>query len=40
METALEDLVQQAKEGKKDALESLVRRIQDRIYGLSLRMLG
>ncbi len=40
METALEDLVQQAKDGKKDALESLVRRIQDRVYGLALRMLG
>jgi RNA polymerase sigma factor (sigma-70 family) len=40
MEPALEDLVQQAKDGKKDALESLVRRIQDRVYGLALRMLG
>ena len=40
METALEDLVQQAKDGKKEALESLVRRIQDRVYGLALRMLG
>jgi hypothetical protein len=40
METALEDLVKQAKDGKKEALESLVRRIQDRVYGLSLRMLG
>jgi len=36
---ALEVLVQQAKEGDKDALEELVRRIQDRIYGLALRML-
>ena len=40
MEATLEDLVQQAKNGKKDALESLVRRIQDRVYGLALRMLG
>jgi RNA polymerase sigma factor (sigma-70 family) len=40
METALEDLVQQAKDGKKEALEALVRRIQDRVYGLALRMLG
>ena len=36
---SLEILVQQAKEGDKDALEELVRRIQDRIYGLALRML-
>ena len=40
METALEDLVQQAKDGNKEALESIVRRIQDRVYGLALRMLG
>jgi RNA polymerase sigma factor (sigma-70 family) len=40
METALEDLVQQAKDGRKEALEAIVRRIQDRVYGLSLRMLG
>jgi hypothetical protein len=40
MEPTLVDLVQQAKEGNKKALESLVRRIQDRIYGLALRMLG
>ncbi len=40
METTLEELVQQAKDGKKEALESLVRRIQDRVYGLALRMLG
>ena len=40
METALEDLVQQARDGKKDTLESLVGRIQDRVYGLALRMLG
>ena len=40
METTLEDLVQQAKDGNRDALESLVGRIQDRVYGLALRMLG
>jgi len=40
METSLEDLVQQAKDGKKEALEALVRGIQDRVYGLALRMLG
>lgn len=38
-EPALEGLVEQAKEGDKDALEDLVRRIQDRIYGLAIRML-
>jgi len=38
-EPALEMLVEQAKEGDKDALEDLVRRIQDRIYGLAIRML-
>ncbi|MFC1888245.1 RNA polymerase sigma factor [Thermodesulfobacteriota bacterium] len=40
MEPTLEDLVQQAKDGNKEALESLVQRIQDRVYGLALRMLG
>jgi RNA polymerase sigma factor (sigma-70 family) len=40
MEPALEDLVQLAKDGNKKALESLIRRIQDRVYGLALRMLG
>ncbi len=40
MKATLEDLVQQAKEGSREALESLVLGIQDRIYGLALRMLG
>ncbi len=40
MELALEDLVQQAKDGNKKSLESLIRRIQDRVYRLALRMLG
>jgi RNA polymerase sigma factor (sigma-70 family) len=40
MESALEDLVQKTKEGSREALESLIRAVQDRIYGLALRMLG
>lgn len=40
MESTLEDLVQQAKEGSRESLESLILAIQDRIYGLALRMLG
>lgn len=40
MKSTIENLVQQAKEGHRDALEELVRRIQDRVYGLALRMLG
>jgi len=40
MDITLEDLVQQAKEGSREALESVVQGIQDRIYGLALRMLG
>lgn len=40
MASTHEDLVQQAKEGSREALESLVKGIQDRIYGLALRMLG
>jgi len=39
VEPALENLVEQAKGGDRDALEELVRRIQDRVYGLALRML-
>jgi RNA polymerase sigma factor (sigma-70 family) len=35
-----ETLVEQARKGDKHALEALIRRIQDRIYGLALRMLG
>lgn len=38
-ETNFERLVHLAKEGKKDALEELVRGIQDRIYNLALRTL-
>jgi RNA polymerase sigma factor (sigma-70 family) len=36
---SLESLVGLAKEGQRSALEELVRRIQDRIYGLALRTL-
>ncbi|MHB9098158.1 MAG: sigma factor [Syntrophales bacterium] len=39
VETAIEDLVEQAKMGNKDVLEEIIRRIQDRLYGLALRML-
>lgn len=39
MANSLESLVERAKEGEKRALEELVLRIQDRIYGLALRML-
>jgi len=39
VETTLENLVGQAREGDKNALEELVKSIQDRIYGLALRML-
>jgi RNA polymerase sigma factor (sigma-70 family) len=40
MELTFEDLVQQAKGGNRAALESLIRGIQDLVYGLALRMLG
>jgi RNA polymerase sigma factor (sigma-70 family) len=40
MDATLEDLVRQTKDGDQDALESIVRGIQDRVYGLALRMLG
>jgi len=39
VESTLEYLVRKAKEGDKNALEELIRRIQDRIYRLALRML-
>ncbi len=38
-ETALEELVEEAKQGNKGVLEEIIRRIQDRVYGLALRML-
>lgn len=39
MELPSPDLVQQAVDGDKDALEALVRQIQDPIYALAIRML-
>lgn len=36
----LEQYVRQAKNGDRQALETVVRGIQDKIYGLALRMLG
>jgi RNA polymerase sigma factor (sigma-70 family) len=39
IEPTLESLVNLAKAGNKESLEAIVRRIQDRLYGLSLRML-
>lgn len=40
MEPTLETLVEQAKDGDRKALEAVVERIQDRVYGLAIRMLG
>src|SRR5437588_10942350 len=39
LEPRLDHLVEQAREGNEEALEAVVRAIQDRIYNLSLRML-
>ena len=39
MEFSNEELVDQAKGGDKDALETLIQRIQNRIYNLAVRML-
>src|SRR5258708_32569903 len=39
MEESLEDLVRRAREGDRVSLEHLVSAIQDRVYGLALRML-
>jgi len=39
MDTKLNTLVSQIRQGDKDALEEFVRLIQDKVYGLSLRML-
>jgi len=35
----IEDLVEQAKTGNKNVLEEIIRRIQDNVYGLAIRML-
>ena len=40
MTSNLEQYVRQAKNGDRQALETVVCRIQDKIYGLALRMLG
>ncbi len=40
MNQPLEDLVEAAKEGDKAALDSLIEAIQDRVYGLAMRMLS
>lgn len=37
--SGLEQLVEQAREGDKEALEAVVRGVQDRVYNLALRML-
>jgi RNA polymerase sigma factor (sigma-70 family) len=39
VEASLEQLVTQASNGDKFALEKMVRQIQDKVYGLALRML-
>ena len=39
MDAAIETLVELAKRGDKGALETLIRKIQDRVYGLAIRML-
>jgi RNA polymerase sigma factor (sigma-70 family) len=39
VKSSLEDLARKSREGDKSALEELIRRIQDRIHGISLRML-
>jgi len=40
MKLNTEELAQRAKDGNRDALEHLIMRIQDKIYGLALKMLG
>jgi len=40
MTSNLENLVESAKQGNKDALEILLLKIKDRVFGLSIRMLG
>ncbi len=39
MEPVSQELVARAQDGERTALEEIVRRIQDRVYGLALRML-
>jgi RNA polymerase sigma factor (sigma-70 family) len=40
MTGSIEALVQRAKEGSRDALDAVIESIRDRVYALSLRMLG
>ena len=40
MTSNLENLVESAKKGNKDALEILLLKIKDRVFGLAVRMLG
>jgi len=40
MDSTIENLVEQARDGDREALEQLVEKIQDRIYGLAIRMLS
>ncbi|MEW6529469.1 MAG: RNA polymerase sigma factor [Thermodesulfobacteriota bacterium] len=40
MDVTLEQLVEDAKDGDNEALEEIVRRVQDRVYGLAIRMLS
>jgi len=39
VETTMADMVERAKMGDKHALEEIVRKIQDNVYGLAIRML-
>ena len=39
MNATIETLVELAKRGDKGALEILIRKIQDKVYGLAIRML-
>ena len=39
VQTSIEDLVERASKGNREVLEEIVRRIQDRVYGLAIRML-
>lgn len=39
VEGTIEDLVERARKGNREVLEEIVRRIQDRVYGLAIRML-
>ncbi len=40
MDESIEQLVEKAKQGNRQALEKLIKKIQSRIYDLSLKMLG